>query len=54
MKPLLQKHWHHLPQEELLDLLDANLDKGLDQFEVYHRQQNFGPNTLTEHKGQGA
>jgi cation-transporting P-type ATPase F len=54
MKPLLEKHWHHLPQEELLDLLDTNLDKGLDQFEVEHRQQNFGPNTLTERKDQGA
>ena len=53
MKPLLEKHWHHLPQEEVLDLLDTDSDKGLDRFEVEDRQQNFGPNALTERKGQG-
>jgi cation-transporting ATPase F len=53
MKPLLEKHWHHLPQEEVLDLLDTDLDKGLDRFEVEDRQQNFGPNALTQRKGQG-
>jgi len=53
MKPLLEKHWHHLPQDEVLDLLDTDLSKGLDRFEVEDRQQNFGPNTLTQRKGQG-
>jgi len=53
MKSLLQKHWHHLPQEEVLDLLDTNPDKGLDRFEVEDRQQEFGPNALTQCKGQG-
>ncbi len=57
MKPLLdsllKKHWHHLPQEEVLDLLDTDMDKGLDRFEVEERQQNFGPNELTQRKGQG-
>ncbi|TNF33157.1 MAG: HAD family hydrolase, partial [Gammaproteobacteria bacterium] len=53
MKPLLEKHWHHLPQEEVLDLLDSDLEKGLDRFEVEDRQQNFGPNTLAQRKGQG-
>ena len=38
MKPLLQKHWHHLSQEEVLDLLDTNPDKGLDRFEMEDRQ----------------
>jgi len=46
MKPSLEKHWHHLPQEELLDLLDTDSDKGLDRFEVAVRQQNFGTNAL--------
>ncbi len=32
MKPLLEKHWHHLPQEEVLDLLDTDPDRGLDRF----------------------
>jgi magnesium-transporting ATPase (P-type) len=53
MQTLLEKHWHHLPQEEVLDLLDTDLDKGLDRFEVEDRQQNFGPNALTQRKGQG-
>ncbi len=53
MKPLMEKHWHHLPQEEVLDLLDTAMEKGLDRFEVEDRQQNFGSNTLTQRKGQG-
>jgi len=53
MKPLLEKHWHHLPQEEVLDLLNTDPDKGLDRFEAEDRQQNFGPNALTQRKGQG-
>ncbi|HAJ91660.1 MAG TPA: carbonate dehydratase [Gammaproteobacteria bacterium] len=53
MQNLLEKHWHHLPQEEVLDLLDTDLDKGLDRLEVEDRQQNFGPNALTRRKGQG-
>ncbi len=53
MKPLLEKHWHHLPQEEVLDLLEADLAKGLDRFEVEQRQKNFGPNALTQRQGQG-
>ena len=53
MKPLLERHWHHLPQDEVLDLLDTDRTKGLDRFEVEDRQQNFGPNALAQRKGQG-
>ena len=53
MKPLLEKHWHHLPQGEVLDLLDADAKGGLDRFEVEQRRQNFGPNMLTQRKGKG-
>ena len=53
MKPLMEKHWHHLPRDEVLDLLDTNAKKGLDRFEVEERQQNFGPNVLTQRKGKG-
>ncbi|WP_198265222.1 cation-transporting P-type ATPase [sulfur-oxidizing endosymbiont of Gigantopelta aegis] len=53
MKPIMQKHWHHLPQEEVLELLEADLEKGLDQLEVGERQENFGPNELTQKKGHG-
>ena len=53
MKSLLEKHWHHLHHDEVLDLLDSDLAKGLDLFEVEERQRNFGPNALTRRKGQG-
>ncbi len=53
MTSLLEKHWHHLPQDEALDLLDAHEHKGLDRFEVENRQQRFGPNALTPRKGKG-
>jgi len=53
MQTILGKHWHHLPAEEILDLLDINSDKGLDSFEVGHRQKRFGPNALTPRKGHG-
>ena len=53
MKPLLEKHWHHLPQTEVLDLLDTDAGKGLDRFEIDERQRNFGPNRLTQRKGTG-
>jgi len=53
VKPLLEKHWHHLPREELLDLLDTDADKGLDRFESEDRLQNFGANALAQRKGQG-
>ena len=53
MQTLLDKHWHHLPQEEVLDLLDADSSRGLDRFEVQHRMERFGPNALTPRKGHG-
>ena len=53
MNTLLEKHWHHLPKDELLDLLDTEEKTGLDRFEVEDRQAQFGPNILTQHKGHG-
>lgn len=53
MKHLLEKHWHHLSQEEILDLFDTDVKTGLDRFEVENRQQSFGLNALTERKGHG-
>ncbi len=52
MNSLLGKHWHHLPTDEVLDLLDTNIQQGLDVFEVKHRQQRFGLNVLTSKRGQ--
>ncbi|MCU0835199.1 MAG: cation-transporting P-type ATPase [Chromatiaceae bacterium] len=54
MQDLLEKHWHHLPDAEVLDLLDTNAERGLDRFEVSERQERFGPNALTPPKGKSA
>ena len=53
MKDLLEKHWHHLPKEEALDLLDSDAGRGLDRFAIEDRQRDFGPNVLTQRKGKG-
>ncbi len=53
MGTLLGKHWHHLPQEEVIELLGGNLENGLDQFEIQHRQASHGPNTITAKKEKG-
>lgn len=51
MDTLLLEHWHHLPREEVEVLLEVDGNKGLDTFEVTHRQVHFGPNRLTLKKG---
>jgi len=53
MDNLLGKHWHHIPVEEVVDLLDGNQKEGLDLFEVQNRREQFGPNVLTAKKGKG-
>lgn len=51
MESIIGKHWHHLPTEEVLDLLGTQADKGLDLFEIQSRQEHFGPNLLSQKKG---
>ena len=51
MDTLLSRHWHHLPHDEVATLLESDPAKGLDMFEVGHRQKHFGPNRLTLKKG---
>ncbi len=53
METILSKHWHHLSESEVLDLLETDLDRGLDLFAVENRQDRFGPNAITQRKGQG-
>ena len=53
METLVGKHWHHLPAEEVLDLLESDPAKGLDHFKVVHRQKRFGPNRITPKGGKG-
>lgn len=51
MDTLLSRHWHHLPHDEIAKLLESDGDKGLDTFDVAHRQTHFGQNRLTLKKG---
>jgi Ca2+-transporting ATPase len=49
----LGREWHHLPCEEVLEILGPDIDNGLDGFEVMHRRERFGDNILTQRKGRG-
>jgi magnesium-transporting ATPase (P-type) len=51
MDTLLSRHWHHLPREEIAELLESDGASGLDMFAVAHRQAHYGPNRLTLRKG---
>ncbi len=51
MITLLERHWHNLPAEDVAGLLDTDVSKGLDIFEIKHRSEHFGPNMLTPKKG---
>lgn len=51
MQILLGRHWHNLPAAQVVELLDSDIDKGLDVFEVKHRQERFGKNILTPKRG---
>ncbi|MEW6515571.1 MAG: cation-transporting P-type ATPase [candidate division FCPU426 bacterium] len=50
MESLLNRHWHHLPAEEIIQLLKSSPSRGLSAFEVKHRQTHFGPNAITAQK----
>ena len=47
------KQWHHHTWEEALEQLDSDAENGLDPIEVDARRNRFGPNAITERKGQG-
>jgi cation-transporting ATPase F len=51
MDTILHNHWHHLPANEVLELLESDLQRGLDTFTVGRRQKHFGLNQLTPRKG---
>ncbi len=53
MQTILSRHWHHLPESEVLDLLESDRDSGLDILEVEERQGRFGANEITEKEGPG-
>lgn len=47
MEKVLGEHWHHLREEEVIELLGTDIHHGLDTFEVHHRLERFGRNVLT-------
>jgi Ca2+-transporting ATPase len=47
------RHWHHVPHDEVLRLLETDPAKGLDIFEVRHRQAHYGPNVISPARRQG-
>ena len=51
MKTILDEHWHHLPEGELLELLETSSSRGLDTFSLGHRREQYGPNRITRKKG---
>ncbi len=53
MQTILSRHWHHLPEEEVLDLLESERHSGLDILEVEERQRRFGANEIAEKEGPG-
>jgi Ca2+-transporting ATPase len=53
MDTLIGKHWHHMPTDEVLNLLDSDREKGIDLFEIEHRRERFGFNVITTKKGKG-
>jgi len=54
LQNLLDKHWHHLSTEEVIELFDTDAEKGLDLFEVQTRAEDFGANELTAAQGESA
>lgn len=53
MELLLEKHLHQIPADEAVTLLDSDVHKGLDLFEVQARQERFGPNAIPVCTGHG-
>jgi cation-transporting P-type ATPase F len=53
MDSLISRHWHELPQEEIIHIMETDPDKGLSGFVVKHRHEHFGLNVLSEGKQTG-
>jgi hypothetical protein len=51
---LLAEHWHHLPEDEVVELPETDPTGGLDTFVVERRAETFGPNAVTVRRGPGA
>ncbi len=53
MERLLNRHWHHISIEQLANLVETDLQKGLSNIEVTRRQGLFGPNVVSAQKKMG-
>ena len=47
IQALAEHDWHSLTTDDVVDLLDADDEQGLDLFEVKHRLEKVGPNVIT-------
>lgn len=50
MQELLSKHWYNLPVSDVLEILESDTRKGLDVFEIQHRQKRFGLNRISQRR----
>ena len=53
MERLLAHQWHQAAVDEAARLLGTSRERGLNTFEVKHRQEHFGPNVVTAEKRTG-
>jgi cation-transporting P-type ATPase F len=53
MHTLPKKDWHSMDFNKVSDSIETDLDKGLSNESAEHRQKIFGPNALTQKRGQG-
>jgi len=51
---LIGHHWHHLPGDDVCELLETHPERGLGELAVRHRQTSIGYSWLTSRKGPGA
>lgn len=47
----INQQWHHLPETDLLKLLETSPENGLDDSEVERRNEQFGLNCITKKHG---
>lgn len=53
MEGLFCQHCHHLPVEEVAQIIETDVARGLSAFDVKHRLERFGPNVVTVKKRTG-
>lgn len=54
MDKSVARHWHQLSESEVLELVETDLQRGLDPLAVEDRQKRFGLNKITQKQGSGS